>query len=300
MVRSLQPLNRTMAPVRAAAPELPSQWVVPALLALGLAVLYLPTYWNLFHTVWASDEQGHGPLIVALCVWLAVQRRSRFTALPDAGAPVWGGVLLALSLAGYVLGHSQNVPGLEAGTQIGVLAALALCFKGVAGVRVMAVPLAFLLFAVPLPGILVQTLTMPLKLAVSTSAEWLLHQAGYPVARTGVMLIIGQYQLLVADACAGLNSMFTLEALGFLWMSLRPRSAAVRDMLLALVILPISFAANVIRVMALVLITYHLGDAAGQGFAHSFSGIVLFVVAVLMMMAAEALIRRPLRRRRPA
>jgi exosortase/archaeosortase family protein len=98
--------------------------------------------------------------------------------------------------------------------------------------------------------------------------------------------------------------MFTLEALGFLWMSLRPRSTPLRDALLALVILPISFAANVVRVMALVLITYHLGDAAGQGFAHGFSGIVLFVAAVLMMMVAETVIRQPgrrhLRRQLPA
>jgi exosortase B len=274
-----------------------SRWTVPALLALGLVVMYLPTYWRLFNTVWASDEQGHGPLIVALCVWLAVQRWPQFIALPDKPAVGWGGALMALSLGVYVLGHSQDVQGPEAASQIGVLAALALLFKGGAGLRVMAMPLAFMLFAVPLPGILVQTLTMPLKIAVSSCAEWLLHQAGYPVGRTGVMLVIGQYQLLVADACAGLNSMFTLEALGFLWMSLRPRSTALRDALLALVILPISFAANVVRVMALVLITYHLGDAAGQGFAHGFSGIVLFVAAVLMMMVAEAVIRRPVRRR---
>ncbi|MBX3618888.1 MAG: exosortase B [Rhizobacter sp.] len=266
------------------------------LLAAGFLALYVPTTLRLVHSVWSTDEQGHGPLIVGLCVWLAAQRWPRFSALPDAPAGVSGGALMALSLVAYVLGHSQGVLGLEAASQIGVLAALALCFKGWAGLRVMAMPLAFMCFAVPLPGILVQTITMPLKAAVSASAEWLLHAIGYPVGRTGVVLVIGQYQLLVADACAGLNSMFTLEALGFLWMSLRPRSTPLRDALLALVIVPISFTANVVRVMALVLITYHLGDAAGQGFAHSFSGIVLFVAAVLMMIGAEAVIRRPARR----
>lgn len=263
------------------------------LLAAGLLALYVPTTLRLAHNVWSTDEQGHGPLILALCAWLAAQRWKRLLALPD--APAWGMGLatLTLSLLAYVLGHSQGVLGLEALSQIGVLAALILCFKGLAGLRLMALPLGFMLFAVPLPGIVVQTLTMPLKAAVSACAEWLLHAIGYPVGRTGVVLVIGQYQLLVADACAGLNSMFTLEALGFLWMSLRPRSTPARDALLALVILPISFIANVVRVMVLVLITYHLGDAAGQGFAHGFSGIVLFVAAVLMMMVAEAVIRRP-------
>lgn len=271
----------------------PSRWSIPAVLAVGLAVMYVPTYWNLFNTAWASAEQGHGPLIVSLCVWLAVQRWPQFVALPDRPAPVLGGVLMLVSLAAYVVGRSQGIQGMEAASQLGVLGALLLLFKGVAGLRVMTLPLCFMLFAVPLPNIVVQTLTMPLKIAVSLCAEWLLHEAGYPVGRTGVMLIIGQYRLLVADACAGLNSMFTLEALGFLWMSLRPRSTPLRDAMLAVVILPISFVANVVRVMVLVLITYHLGDAAGQGFAHDFSGIVLFVAAVLMMMVAEAVIRTP-------
>ncbi len=274
---------------------------VLTLLAAGFLAMAVPTGVRLFQEVWSTDEQGHGPLIVALCVWLAVQRWPRLAALPD--APAWGlgGGLLVVSLLAYVIGHSQGVLALEALAQIGVLAALLLCFKGPAGVKAMALPLVFLFFAVPLPGILVQTLTMPLKIAVSACAEWLLHLAGYPVGRTGVVLVIGQYQLLVADACAGLNSMFTLEALGFLWMSLRPRSTPSRDALLALVILPISFIANVVRVMVLVLITFHFGDAAGQGFAHDFSGIVLFVAAVLMMIAAEAVIRRPATAvRRPA
>jgi exosortase B len=285
-------------------PELPARTAsraIAALLVVGLLALYLPTALRLVDQVWMTAEQGHGPLILALCAWMGWQRRARLAALPDTPNRWLGFSLLALSLAAYVLGHSQGILGLEAASQIGVLAALLLCFKGLAGLRVMALPLVFLLFTVPLPGILVQTLTLPLKVAVSASAEWLLHAVGYPVARLGVVLQIGQYQLLVADACAGLNSIFTLEALGFLWMSLRPRSTPARDALLALAILPISFVANVVRVMVLVLVTYHLGDAAGQGFAHDFSGIVLFVAAVLMMVAAEAVIRRPaVPRGRPA
>ncbi|MCR5886059.1 exosortase B [Rhizobacter sp. J219] len=273
---------------------------VAGVLLVGLLALYVPTMLRLIDQVWSTAEQGHGPLILALCAWMAWQRRARLAALPDTPNRWLGGPLLLASLAAYVLGHSQGILGLEAASQIGVLAALLLCFKGWAGVRVMALPLAFMAFTVPLPGIFVQTITMPLKVAVSACAEWLLHLVGYPVGRMGVVLVIGQYQLLVADACAGLNSMFTLEALGFLWMSLRPRSTAARDALLALVILPISFAANVVRVMVLVLVTYHFGDAAGQGFAHDFSGIVLFVAAVLMMIVAESVIRQPAAGRGPS
>ena len=266
---------------------------IAGVLLVGLLAMYVPTALRLIDQVWSTAEQGHGPLILALCAWMAWQRRKQLAALPDTPNRWLGMPLLVLSLSAYVLGHSQGVLGLEAASQIGVLAALLLCFKGLAGVRLMALPLAFMAFTVPLPGIFVQTVTMPLKVAVSACAEWLLHLVGYPVGRMGVVLVIGQYQLLVADACAGLNSMFTLEALGFLWMSMRPRSTPARDAALALAILPISFVANVVRVMVLVLVTYHFGDAAGQGFAHDFSGIVLFVAAVLMMIVAESVIRRP-------
>jgi exosortase/archaeosortase family protein len=101
------------------------------------------------------------------------------------------------------------------------------------------------------------------------------------------MLNIGQYQLFVADACAGLNSMFTLESLGLLYMNLMNYKSVTRNIALALCIVPISFSANVVRVMILVLVTYHFGDAAGQGFIHGFAGLVLFLVALVLMLLVD-------------
>jgi exosortase len=114
-----------------------------------------------------------------------------------------------------------------------------------------------------------------------------LYNLGYPVSRTGVILSVGPYQLLVADACAGLNSMFTLEALGLLYMNLMNYTAPARNIALALLIIPISFVSNVVRVMILVLVTYHFGDEAGQGFVHGFAGMVLFMVALMLMLATD-------------
>ena len=86
------------------------------------------------------------------------------------------------------------------------------------------------------------------------------------------MLQLGPYQLLVANACAGLHTFFALEALGLLYMNLVRHESLLRNLLLVVLIAPIAFAANVIRVIALALITYHFGDAAGQGFLHGFAG----------------------------
>ena len=95
------------------------------------------------------------------------------------------------------------------------------------------------------------------------------------------MLQIGQYQLLVADACAGLQTLLTLEALGLFYLNVVRHTSAVRNVALALLIVPISFSANVIRVIALTLVTYYFGDAAGQGFLHGFAGMVLFLTALV-------------------
>lgn len=263
---------------------------VLVLLLAGYAVLYLPTFWDLSNTVWASDEQGHGPIILAVSLWLMYQLRHRIAALDSRPAPVLGGLVFVLGLLLYVLGRTQAVIMFEVGSQIAVLAGLLLLFKGPRALRLAWFPLFFLLFMMPLPGALVATVTTPLKAAVSYVAENLMYALGYPVARSGVILQVGQYQLLVADACAGLNSMFTLEALGLLYMNLMGYTSVARNVTLAILVIPIAFVANVIRVMILVLVTFHFGDEAGQGFVHDFAGMVLFMAGLVLMLITDKIL----------
>ena len=271
--------------------------VAMGLLVLGWLVLYLPTYQTLVRTVWASDEQGHGPIIMAVALWLMWQRRDKLVALPAQPAMGPGVLLFLFAMLLFIVGRSQNVLLFEVGSQIPALMALLLIFKGPAALRLCWFPLFFLLFMVPLPATWVAAVTTPLKSVVSAVAAEVLHWMRYPVGRTGVVLSVGPYQLLVADACAGLNSMFTLEALGLLYMQLMNYTSVARNVFLAIVIIPIAFAANVVRVIILVLVTYHFGDEAGQGFVHGFAGMVLFMVALVLILAVDGLITLVLRKR---
>ncbi len=263
---------------------------VLGLLAFGFLVMYVPTYTDLASTVWASDEQGHGPIILAICLWLLFQKRHAIAHLQKQPAFWSGFIVLGLGLFTYILGRSQAIKVLEVGSQILVIAGLLLTFKGPPALRLAWFPIFFLVFMIPLPGALVVALTAPLKAAVSYLAEAILHTAGYPVSRSGVILFVGPYQLLVADACAGLNSMFTLEALGLLYMNLMNYTSIKRNLILAALIIPISFCANVVRVMILVLVTYHFGDEAGQGFIHGFAGMVLFMVGLSLMLMVDKIL----------
>lgn len=273
-------------------PLLPSGvdlWVL-GLLVAGFALLYGPAYLELSRTVWATDEQGHGPIILALAVWLLFNQRHQLAALPVKPVPIAGWSLLAFALLLYALGRSQDIIMFAIGSQIILLVALLLLFHSVAGLKLVWFPLFFLLFMVPLPEAIVAAVTAPLKSAVSAVATSLLYAAGYPVGRSGVVMTVGPYQLLVADACAGLNSMFTLEALGMLYMKLMGYTSPTRNIALALLLVPTAFIANIIRVIILVLVTYHLGDEAGQGFVHGFAGMVLFMVALMMMILLDKIL----------
>ena len=281
------------APVRARAGYFPPAGSRAALGLAAVCVLMLaPTLADMFTGPWATEEQAHGPIILGIAVWLLYRN---WGPMLDASAQGRGSGLgwpvLLLGSILYFLGRSQNIAIFELGSFLLILVALLLLTRGVQALRVQWFPIFFMLFMLPLPGSLVEMLTLPMKTAVSFLVDKLLYAAGYPISRTGVILQIGPYQLLVADACAGLHTLFTLEALGLLYLNVVRHNSLVRNVMLAILIVPISFISNVIRVMVLTLVTYHLGDAAGQGFLHGFAGMVLFASALMLIIGADSLLR---------
>lgn len=270
-------------------PTVPSRMEL-VMLAVGMLVMYIPTYITLDQTIWNVVGQGHGPVMLALTLWLGWQRWPTLMALPNRAATASGTLLLVFGALLYIIGHSQDLISFETASQIPLLAGLFLLYKGGAGLKVMWFPLFFLLFIVPLPGSVVDAVTAPLKAGVSYVAEWALHVAGYPIGRSGVTLTIGQYQLLVADACAGINSIFALEAIGVFYLSVASHTNRMRNIVLAALIVPISFISNTMRVIVLVLVTYYFGDEAGQGFVHGFAGILLFMMATFLTIGVDTIL----------
>ena len=272
-------------------------WSLLLVLA-GLLLLYLPSFHDLLTGLWREDRHAHGPIVLAVAAWLFYfhgRQVLHASSLQPSAAAGW--LIFLLGLLMYLIGRSQSFHLFEIGSLIPVLLGVVLILQGRHAASRLWFAFFFLLFAVPLPASLVDAMTQPMKLVVSYAAEHLLAQLHYPVARDGVIIDIGPYRLLVADACAGLNSLFTLEALGLLYMNVMRHESVLRNTLLALLIVPISFASNVTRVVLLALITYHWGDGAGQGFLHQFSGILLFVTALMLTIGADAVIRAIARRR---
>jgi len=269
------------------------------LAAFGFAVMYVPVYWWAANGIWQTEEQGHGALILAVMLWLFWGLREPIAAVPPEPRPWLGWPVFGVGLFLYMVGQVFQISILEFGSQPFVVAGILLLLKGTGATRVAWFALFYFIFMIPLPGIIVDAVTGPLKNWISAIVVEILYRVGYPISRNGVVLTIGQYQMLVADACSGLHSMYSLSALGTLFMYIMGRTSRLHNAIMVASILPIAFAANIVRVMILVLITYHLGDEAGQGFLHGTAGMVLMLVALACFFALDALLGSVVRPRRP-
>ena len=199
-------------------------------------------------------------------------------------------VVTALAIVFYVAGRMFDYMTLEAGGLYGVGVAILYTRVGVAGLRTAWFPLLFLAFAIPAPGFVIDDLTAPLKHLAATLSTASLAEVGLPVAREGVTIMVAQYQLLVEDACSGMNSLVGLTAISLLYIYLRRRASPLYAVLLAAFVIPIAIAANVVRIITLILITYAFGDEVAQSFIHMAAGLLLFGTALLLVFALDGVL----------
>jgi exosortase len=266
------------------------------LLALGLLLTVIPTILATASQSWTKEEGVHGPLVLAVAGWLIWRSWGEVSSLARPGK-LWLAVPVVLvSAAAYVFGRAFNFLIIEVAALLLALLAIAYAYVGHRVLMKMWFPIVFLVFVIPLPGWLLDSMTQPLKILVSDVVTWLLSAIGYPITQVGVTLYIAQYQLLVEDACAGLNSIISLSAVGLTYIYLLHNASWRYALLLMLFLLPIAIAANVVRVIILVLLTYYAGNEVAQGYLHDFAGIVTFVSALLLIFLLDTILS-PIRRR---
>lgn len=259
-------------------------WLVWLPVVIGLAALLLSAFYEQATMLWDTEEQSHGPLILAVSLYYFWQKRDVFSQLAKSTAPISGSLILGAGLLLYATDHSQSSYIFEVGILMPILTGLLLIMRGLSGLRSFWFPIVFLVFMIPLTYSVIDALTDPLQQYVSIVVENMLYYMGYPIALNGLILAIGYYQLLVTDASSGLNSLFSQSVLGFLYLYVMQYHNWFRNSLIVASILPIAFAASVVHIIIITLVTYYWGDEAGQGFIHGFAGIVLFIVALLSFM----------------
>jgi len=272
------------------AQPLSARLLSPALPAVAVFLAYVPTIISLAKGPWQTEQEGHGPLIIAASLWLVWHERSMLRRVRIAPAPFLGWLALLSGLILLVLSRIQDVLTTEALSMIPVAIGIVLLLAGWPALRALAFPIGLLLFAVPAPDWMIDGLTVPLKVFISDAVTQLLYTLGYPVAQNGVMIMIGSYQLLVKDACSGLNSIFALSAIGLFYVYTFRRNSKLRAALLLAGIIPITILANFLRVLGLVLTAYYGGVGLVDGILHDVTGIALFAVALVLLFLLDGIL----------
>jgi exosortase len=238
---------------------------------------------------WRHDENySHGFVVVPAALFIAWQRRESIREAPSRPA-VWGAALVAISLVIYIAGRLGAELFLTRISLIGVLAGAIAFIWGRAHLRILAFPLAFLLFTVPLPSIVFNQLTLPLQLVASSAGESIIRAVGVPVLRDGNVLQLPSRTLEVVEACSGMRSIVSLLMVATLIGYFFERRSAVR-VLLVLAAVPIAIVANALRVAGTGLASEWIGPAAAEGFFHTFSGAVLFAIALFALSGVQRLV----------
>jgi exosortase B len=260
------------------------------LLFLATLIVYIPTFVHLVQGPWQTEQEGHGPLIIAASLWLVWASRGKLAKAEIVPAPVFGWLVLLVGLAMLFMARTQDVISVEVLSEVPVIAGCILMLSGWKVLRILAFPIGFLFFTVPAPGWMVDGATVPLKVFISDWVTRFLYAAGYPVAQNGVVIMIGPYRLLMEDACAGMNSIFALSAIGMFYVYAFRWKSKLRSLILLAAVIPITIMANFLRVLALVLVAYHGGIDLVDGTVHDLTGIALFVFAITLLFIFDGLL----------
>ena len=257
---------------------------------IGLGVLAVPTLASLGAQVWSTESGAHGPIVLAVGLWLLARAYTicKQSAVSGSTALTWLGLVAALAI--YVFGRAFDFISLEVAGLYGAGVSMLHSRVGMKAMLLMWFPVLYLTFLIPPPGWLIDELTAPLKQFVSLASTSTLAAAGIPLTREGVTIFVGSYQLLVEDACSGMNSMVGLIAVSLLYIYLLRGSHLRYAGALLVGVIPLAVLGNIIRVMTLILLTYFFGDEVAQGFLHVTAGLFLFVITLILVFALDLLL----------
>jgi exosortase len=238
---------------------------------------------------WASDENAsHGFLVLPIVGWLVWERRHQLRNAPR--QPAAAGLALALAglglLAAGTLGAELFVARVS---MILTAAGIGVFLFGWRHLRILAFPVAFSLLMIPPPAILFNQITLPLQFVASRLGEVGLSMFDVPVLREGNLIVLSNTTLDVAEACSGIRSLVSLLAFGIVYAYLADQRAWVRTFIVAATV-PMAIAANGFRVAGTGLAAYRYGASAAEGFLHTFSGWLVFIVAILLLLAAHRVV----------
>lgn len=256
-----------------------TKWTI--VIAVAALVMYLPT---LVYMVirWVNDDQySLAFLVPPVCgyfiwkLWPAAKATER----KPSG---WGLFTIVAGLLLHLVSVVLDIKLISDFSLLFFILGCCLYLRGSAFTKALWFPLAFLLFAVPIPAQVIDMLGRPMQLHASISTAHVLRIVGMQVTQDGVNLSVPGFDFKVAAACSGMSSLVALVGVTavFAYMNRLP---ALYRWILFLLSIPIALAANTFRITTIALVGYRLGRDAAMSIYHDWSSPILFVVAIILL-----------------
>jgi len=259
-------------------------------IAICLAILYTPMIRKLVIDWIELPDFSHGFLIPLISLYLVYERRKQFSALSPSGK--WAGLgLIILGILLLLLGNLATEFFTMRFSLLVVLGGIILFLLGKEYSKTLLFPVIFLIFMIPIPSILMNQITFPMQLFASKVAAGSLNMISIPVLREGNVIQLANTSLEVAEACSGIRSLISLLALSVIFAYISQKVAWKRT-ILVISTFPIAIIANAARVSGTGALAHYYGESVAQGFFHSFSGWILFVIAFICLFIVGIILSR--------
>ena len=239
---------------------------------------------------WNDDaDMGHGFFVPVIAAYIAWQKRDELAGVR--AKPNWWGLAIVLYAALQLYIATLGAELFLARTSFVIsIIGMVLLLGGREYLRIFAFPLFLLFFMVPIPAIIYNRITFPLQILASEAADWVLGALGYAVLREGNILELPSQRLSVVEACSGIRSLLSLSFLSLVYGYFFEKKTWIRVGLF-LSTIPIAMIANAGRV-TLTGILSEIKPEYAEGFFHEFSGWVIFMIALAIMVGLHQLVIR--------
>jgi len=248
----------------------------------------------LYRGRWHSVDYTHAYFILPISLWLALSKRRVIKELIHKTKPLSNILYITPLIIGilmYIFGWKRDYLFISTLSLIPLLYGLISYIYGLSIANVLVFPILYLIFVVPPPLGVLDSITLPMRYGVSIAAEQVLAFFRYPIAREGLLLSMGDKEIFLGQPCSGFRSLITMLALSLVYIHIIKASIRTK-LILVFSVIPLALIGNLIRVIILCLVTYYFGKEAGEGFFHSLSGAVIFIIILMGLLGLESFLNK--------
>lgn len=283
-------------------------WILVAIIyAPTFNTLYAPVlkglkggptaFFNAFGKPWGNvADYTHAYFILPISIWLVLRRRTEVKKLllsPDTtyNKNIFSFFIFLFGLSMFIFNLPYDYEFISTLSLIPLLYGLVGYLYGIGILKILTFPIFYLVFLVPPPAAVLDSITLPMRYGISFMTESVLKLFNYPITRDGLLLTIGYNEIFMGAPCSGFRSLVTMFSLVLVYIYMI-KGTLKKKLILAFFIIPFALLGNLIRVITLCLITFYFGEDAGQGFFHNFSGIVIFVITIFGIIGIESIMNK--------